>query len=217
MDEALAVLMEGLPAEPRGPGFDFTKAALLILDMQEYFLDPASHAFVPSAPAIVPVIERLAGALRAAGRPVIATRHVNTPRDAGMLGQWWNDLVVPGSPAARLEPRLEKLATRVIDKGRYDAFHGTDLAVLLEVEGARQVVVSGVMTHLCVETTARAAFVRDYAVFVPVDATATYNRELHRASLLTLAHGVAAVVGARDILGQLGHAGAAGAAKNRER
>lgn len=200
IEATLARLVAGLEQPARGPAFDPATAALLILDMQGYFLDSGSHAFVPSAPAIVPALERLARALRAAGRPVIATRHVNTPADAGMLGRWWQDLVAPGSPEARLEPRLEQLATRVLEKGRYDAFHGTDLELLLEVEGTRQVVVTGVMTHLCVETTARSAFVRDYAVFIPADATATYTREFHRGSLLGLAHGVARVVTAREIL-----------------
>ena len=52
-------------------------------------------------------------------------------------------------------------------------------------------VISGVMTHLCCETTARAAFMRGFEVFFTVDGTATYNEALHRSSLLTLSHGFA--------------------------
>lgn len=193
IDEAVAGLTAGLPDRRRGPAFDMSAAALLILDMQRYFLDPGSHAFVPSAPAIVPVIERLAGAFRGAGRPVIATRHVNTPEGAGMMGAWWGDLIEPGAAQAELDPKIEALADEVIRKTRYDAFHGSALQEALAKRGIRQLVITGVMTHLCVETTARAAFVRDYAVFVPADATATYNREFHRATLLNLSHGVAAV------------------------
>jgi isochorismate hydrolase len=171
-----------------------SSAALLILDMQRHFLDPLSHAFVPSAPVIVPVIERLAKTFNEAGRPVIATQHVNAPDEAGMMGEWWGDLIGPGTLPAELDPRIEALATELVLKTRYDAFHDSALPNALEELGVRQLVITGVMTHLCVETTARAAFVRDFAVFVPADATATYNREFHRASLVNLAHGCAAVV-----------------------
>jgi bifunctional isochorismate lyase / aryl carrier protein len=47
------------------------------------------------------------------------------------------------------------------------------------------------MTHLCCETTARSAFMRGFEVFFTMDGTATYNEQLHRASLLTLSHGFA--------------------------
>ncbi len=45
------------------------------------------------------------------------------------------------------------------------------------------------VTHLCCETTARSAFCRGFSVIFPPDATASYNRGLHQASLLTLCHG----------------------------
>ena len=204
MEEAVAGLIAGLPETRRGPAFDMSRAVLLILDMQRYFLDPASHAFVPSAPAIVPVIERLAEAFAGAKRPVIATRHGNSPGEGGMLGEWWDDLIDIASPAAQLDPRIGAVAVSVVDKSRYDAFHDSALPGLLGKVGARQLVITGVMTHLCVETTARSAFVRDYAVFVPADATATYNGEFHRASLLNLAHGFAEVAPAAELLGRAG-------------
>ncbi len=180
-------------AAPRGPEFDISKAALLILDMQAYFLGEDSHAFVPDAPAIVSGLTGLARRFAAAGRPVIMTRHSNTAEDAGMMKEWWNDILEPGSPGAALEPVLEELSTAVVAKTQYDAFYGTDLEALLLDAGVEQVVVTGVMTHLCVETTARSAFVRGFAVFLPADGTATYNREYHAASLLNLSHGTAAI------------------------
>lgn len=199
-ERAVAELTAGLPGRPGGPAFDISRAALLILDLQRYFLDPASHAFVPSAPAIVPVIERLGRAFLDAGRPVIATQHVDTPGEAGMMARWWGDLIEPGTTMAGLDPRIEALAPEIVRKSRYDAFHESGLPRMLAKLGVRQLVVTGVMTHLCVETTARAAFVRDYAVFVPADATATYNREFHRASLVNLAHGFASVHLGNEIL-----------------
>ena len=77
----------------------------------------------------------------------------------------------------------------VLQKKQYDAFHQTDLESILRGRGVEQVVVTGVMTHLCCETTARAAFVRGFEVFFCVDGTATYTEELHHAALLTLTHG----------------------------
>jgi nicotinamidase-related amidase len=180
-------------AAPRGPEFDISNAALLILDMQAYFLGEDSHAFVPDAPAIVSRLAGLARRFGAAGRPVIMTRHSNTAEDAGMMREWWNDILEPGSPGAALEPVLEELSTAVVAKTQYDAFYGTDLEDILRSSGSEQVVVTGVMTHLCVETTARSAFVRGFAVFLPADGTATYNREYHAASLLNLSHGAAAI------------------------
>ena len=63
------------------------RAALLVLDMQDYFLREGSHAFIPSAPAILPNIEKLIESFYEANRPVIFTRHLNT--DAGMMSRWW--------------------------------------------------------------------------------------------------------------------------------
>ena len=180
-------------AVPRGPEFDISNAALLIMDMQAYFLGEDSHAFVPDAPAIVPGLASLARRFGAAGRPVIMTRHSNTAEDAGMMEEWWEDLLEPESSEAALEPLLEELSTDVVAKAQYDAFYHTDLEKILRSSGSEQVVVTGVMTHLCVETTARSAFVRGFAVFLPADGTATYNREYHAASLLNLSHGTAAI------------------------
>lgn len=176
-----------------GPRFDISRAALLILDMQAFFLDERSHAFVPDSPAIVSKLAGLARRFGAAGRPIIMTRHSNTAEDAGMMKEWWVDLLEPGSPGEALEPLLEDLSTVVVAKTQYDAFYGTDLEKILRDSGTQQVAVTGVMTHLCVEATARSSFVRGFAVFLPADGTATYNRDFHAASLLNLSHGTAAI------------------------
>jgi isochorismate hydrolase len=180
-------------AAERGPEFDISRAALLILDMQSFFLDKESHALVPDASSIVPALCGLARRFREAGRPVLMTRHSNSDDDAGMIKTWWDDILEPGSPEAALEPALEDLSTAVMAKAQYDAFYETALEEILRDSGTEQIVVTGVMTHLCVETTARSAFVRGFAVFVPADGTATYNREFHAASMLNLSHGVASV------------------------
>ncbi len=183
-------------------------AALLILDMQAYFLHPESHAFIPSAPTILPGLRSLSDAFAARGRPVILTRHLNTPQDAAMMARWWRDLIRPDSPESEIAPELRGMGDVVLPKSQYDAFYHTPLEETLRARDVRQVVVTGVMTHLCCETTARSAFVRGFEVFFVVDGTATYNEAFHRATLLTLAHGFATLVLAdelRDALEALPH------------
>ena len=61
------------------------QCALLVLDVQKYFFSEASHAFIPSAAAIVNGVNRLSKAFGARGLPVIMTRHINSPEDAGRM------------------------------------------------------------------------------------------------------------------------------------
>lgn len=202
IDSRAAGLLEEVLSRvrPRDIRFEPRKSALLILDVQRYFSDPASHAFIPSLPPVVERIKEVESGYVAAGLPVVLTRHLNTDEDAGLLGRWWKDLIRPGTSFGEIVPGLEQEAAMVLDKTQYDAFHGTDLERILVDGDVSQLVVTGVMTHLCCETTARSAFVRGFTVFVPVDGTATYNEDFHFGSLLNLAHGFAVPVLCRDLL-----------------
>jgi ureidoacrylate peracid hydrolase len=71
----------------------------------------------------------------------------------------------------------------IVTKHRYDAFYKTDLETILRANGVRTVVMTGVSTNVCVETTARAAFIRDYYVVLVADGTAAYSTEEHDKSL----------------------------------
>jgi len=194
---ALLRSADGYRREPP-PRIAADGTALLILDMQRCFLEEGSHAFVPSAPAVIGQINALAAALE----NVVLTRHVNTRENAGAMGRWWRDHVGEHDPRGGLDPRLGARG-EIIVKTQYDAFYGTDLEKILRERGVKAVVVCGVMTHLCCETTARSAFVRGFDVYLPVDATATYTEALHRASLLTLAHGFAVPLLTADLLRRL--------------
>ncbi len=90
-----------------------------------------------------------------------------------------------------IDPDLEIQPQDILQKSQYDAFMHSKLESRLEEQGVKQVVIGGVMAHLCCETTARAAFGRGFEVFFLVDGTATYNQDYHQATLLNLAHGVA--------------------------
>jgi len=178
-------------------------SALLVIDMQNAFLHPASHAFIPAAVTIVPVIRALADAYHKRGLPVIMTRHTNTCEDAGLMGSWWRSLIPAGSHESAIIAELHDSKATVIEKTQYDAFFGTDLDAVLRSADVRQLVITGVMTHLCCETTARSAFVRGYMVFLPVDGTAAYTEEQHRATLLNGSCGFAVPVLADTILEQV--------------
>ncbi|MBI5935583.1 MAG: isochorismatase family protein [Chloroflexi bacterium] len=175
------------------------RSALLVLDMQEYFLRPASHAFIPSALAILPNLQLLISNYRSSNLLIIFTRHVNTNADAAMMSRWWRDVIRADALDSVISPALDSSAGITIEKSQYDAFYKTSLEEVLRSRGVEQVVITGVMTHLCCETTARSAFVRGFEVFFCVDGTATYTEAFHRASLLNLSHGFAVPVLSADV------------------
>jgi len=171
--------------------FDVDSAALLVLDMQNYFLSEKSHAHVPSGHAIVPNILRLIGHFRSARRPVIFTRHsLKSGEDAGIMGRWWRDSPRENTPESAITESLDvKDSDAVLRKTRYSAFVGTDLERMLRSNGVKSLAITGLTTHLCCDSTARDAFMKDFAVFFVVDATATWTEDLHVSSLKALSDG----------------------------
>jgi bifunctional isochorismate lyase/aryl carrier protein len=176
------------------------KPGLLVLDMQEYFLHPGSHSFVPSATAILPGILDLIEAFQFGGLPVIFTQHLNTDSNAGMMGKWWRDVIRQNHNYAGLSKQIQAKVNQIIEKTQYDAFFGTDLNEELQKDSVTDLVITGVMTHLCCETTARSGFMHGYRIWFSVDGTATYNPEFHLASLRNLSHGFATPVLVSELL-----------------
>ena len=180
--------------------FETEGLALLVLDMQDFFISPESHAFIPSVPELVPVILELAEEFEMHDLPVIYTRHLNTEEDSRMMGRWWRDTITRENSLSEIHEVFDTSWAGVVEKSQYDAFYKTRLDELLHQLGVSTVVITGVMTNLCCETTARSAFVRGYRVLMPVDGTATMNMELHRATTATLAHGFAEPVSVSSII-----------------
>ena len=181
-------------------------SALLVIDMQMFFLDPASPTYTCGGSAALPAVKRLAAAFRAAGRPVIFTQHVHHPNgsDLGIMGWWWEGKCLQGSEASEIHPDLRPLpGEKVILKHRYSAFYNTDLETVLRCLKIGDLVISGVMTNLCCESTARDAYFRDYRVFIPADGTGTITEEMHLASLLNLAFGFAFVTSGDRLITQV--------------
>lgn len=178
-------------------------SALIVVDMQRYFLDDSSHAFVPSSPAIVPHVSALVESYGGAGRPIIFTRHGNTSQDAGMLAKWWRDVIRVDDPTSEIISALDTSSAMILDKTQYDAFYKTQLEDVLRERDVTQVVVCGVVTNLCCETTARSAFVRGFEVFFAADATAAYDSEQHRSTIINLSHGFATISLTSELLGAM--------------
>jgi len=194
--KALAWLEQIRPYNQHEMRLNAAASALLVIDMQRFFLDAASPTFTCGGAAILPTVKRLLDAFRRAGRPVIFTRHVHHPDglDCGIMGWWWDGRCLEGSEESEVHPELApRLGEKVVFKHRYSAFYNTDLETVLRCLRVEDVVVSGVMTNLCCESTARDAYFRDYRVFIPADGTGTITEEMHLASLLNLAFGFASV------------------------
>lgn len=203
--QAQSFLKEITPLRNRhGIKIDPAKIALLVIDMQNYFVDKTSHAYIPSVDAIIPRVIKLQNYCLQNGIKVIQTRHINTKEDAHMMAEWWGGRLLESvdSVSEIIEAIANPKAMSII-KSQYDAFYDSMLESILEASGIEQVIITGVMTHLCCETTARAAFMRGYEVFFSIDGTATYNRQFHLATLINLAHGFAIPMLVDEIIGLL--------------
>lgn len=180
--------------------------ALLVIDMQRFFLDPASPTFTCGGPVIIPTLRKLIQFFRAANLPVIFTQHVHHPNDldAGIMKWWWQGMCLEGSPESLISDEIAPLPDeKIILKHRYSAFYNTDLETVLRCLNIKNLIISGIMTNMCCESTARDAYYRDYQVFFLADATGSINEEMHLASLLNLAFGFAFVTTADSVLKQL--------------
>lgn len=175
----------------------------MIIDMQKYFLDSKSHAYVDSGPAITEKIKVLQDHCLDRNIPLFQTRHLNTRLGARRMNQWWGDLITADSPLSAITDDLRCDKATIITKEQYDAFLDTDLEQMLKKQGISQLIITGVLTHLCCESTARSAFMRGFEVFFAVDGTASYDEQFHLAALLNLSHGFAVPVLTSEIIEQL--------------
>ncbi|MGD0588274.1 MAG: isochorismatase family cysteine hydrolase [Thermoplasmata archaeon] len=197
------------------------RPALLVIDMQAGFVAPnGAYARagrpVRDAASIVPVIAWLRQEFRAHAYPCFFTAYRYRDDGTDFPGRFHR--VIPRAYVGRREPVftlgssesaiVSELAPApdeaLILKNRYSAFFGTDLKATLERAGVRTVVITGVLSHVCVDATARDAFALDYEVVVVRDAVAGVDDELHRAILRNLEETVGAVVSGAEVVGALG-------------
>ncbi len=188
------------------PPFDIKQAALLVIDMQNFFVHPDGNAYLSGSRHIRKRIRRLIDLFHSHDRPVIFTRHEHEPdnSDTGLMDLWWKgNHIYKNTWAAEITDKLPRRKDdMIISKNRYSAFYNTDLKEILKEQSVDHVLITGVMTNLCCETTARDAFMHDIKVFFCIDGTTTISEEMHLATIGNLAFGFAWIVTAADIVDQ---------------
>jgi nicotinamidase-related amidase len=183
------------------------KRALIVIDVQNEYFDGVLPITSPPRESSLANIGKAMDAATAAGVPVIVVRHVETDPDAPIFRA--------GTPAIDLH---DDVASRPrdhdVEKHMPGSFTGTPLGEILDAAGVDTLSVTGYMTHMCVDTTARQAVHRGMTVEILDDATGTLaldnaggkvsGEELHRAILAAQAHGLSEVISTDEWLGRIG-------------
>ncbi|HVR49104.1 MAG TPA: isochorismatase family protein [Pseudorhodoferax sp.] len=178
------------------------RAALLVHDMQDYFL----AAFPPGAEPLQQAVAQLARLLdwaRSAGVPVFYTaQHGNQDRrDRGLQAELWG----PGMHALPAHEQIvaalaPQSGDQVLTKHRYSAFQRSNLETLMRVRGRDQLVITGVYAHIGCLCTAAEAFQRDIEPFFVADALADFSREKHDMALQWVAATCGQVLSTEQLL-----------------
>jgi ureidoacrylate peracid hydrolase len=211
-----------VPAAPVARGRDvFTlargRSALLVIDMQNAFVAEGAAYETPKARDIVPNLQRLLDYAHANGMPVVWTRSDHSAPYGGVLLKKCPAVAIDGVCCAGHEsfefyagmPQPQPGDHQVV-KHKYDAFFETDLDAILRNSGVETVIITGTATNICCDTTARSAFCRDYQVAFLSDATATFDDEMHEATLKTMDLLFGRVMTTDETLAELDEAATAG-------
>lgn len=179
---------------------DALKTALLVIDMQNVWVQEGQPAYSPYCQGIVPNINRLAGAVRHAGGPVYWIRAIY----GGKASEDWSaylDFFSPahmeamtgalteGAEGARLWRGMDVLPIdEQVIKSRFSAFiqGSSDIEGRLRARGIDTLLITGTATNVCCESSARDAFMLNFKTIMVSDANATGTDEAHNATLNAL-------------------------------
>ena len=173
------------------------ETALLIVDMQKFYLEPKSTNFCPSALDIIPNINALATAFRDVGAPVIWLRNIVGNKDVKSWSSFYEclsethlsyrrDKLAKDGDGFQLFPGMDvRSSDRKVNKTRFSAFSrdASNIEKVLGEYGTQVLVVCGIVTNVCVESTVRDAMMLNYEVLVVEDACASSNERAHEASI----------------------------------
>ena len=195
--------------------------ALLVVDMQNDFVRVGAALEVPDARATIGAHRMLLDAFRARRLPVIYTKFL-TFQQPVLLWEW-SPQALPDTKCCwkghkRYYPDMgreiectdviDELAPQpgdpIIEKYCYGAFHGTPLAQTLKFLKVETLVITGTVTQICVEETARQAFHHDYPTTMVSDAVSSFAPDLHAATLKNFAGKFGWVATAADVIDRLG-------------
>ncbi|MCA0353547.1 MAG: isochorismatase family protein [Chloroflexi bacterium] len=182
------------------------RAALLIHDLQNYFIDafPAGEEPISS---VLRSIASLRGHAHALGIPVFYSAQPGdqAPEDRGLLSTFWGKGLSTGTPPEIVAPLAPQAGDQVITKWRYSAFQRTPLRELLREAGRDQLIVCGVYAHLGCLLTACDAFMQDIQPFFVADAVADFTLDEHRMALHYAAGRCAVVTTTEQLVRELGY------------
>lgn len=187
------------------PMLDPAKTALVVVDIQIDFAAKEGLAGtfcedLSGVEAVIDRIEDLIPAVRTAGGSIAFMRVVTRPEtDSEALKTLMVRRGMPGGEAIcraeghgadyyRVQPEPGDIE---IEKLLFDSFHGTDFDAQLKARGIDTLLMTGITTECCVDSTARSAFHRGYNVFLVSDACAAYDPEMHAATLNVLSQNIA--------------------------
>ncbi|OGP74222.1 MAG: hypothetical protein A2V86_13915 [Deltaproteobacteria bacterium RBG_16_49_23] len=193
------ILKELKPYRERKAVVNPGRACLLVIDMQNYF-----KKITP------PVLGNILKVIRSCHQkeiPIIFTRHGHkdsAQEEGGELKEWWGQVILQGSEDWKFIPEIPiDSKDTILPKKHYSAFLETDLTRILQSKKVRDVIISGVMTNLCCETTARDAFMRGYRIFFLIDGTATGKSDHHLSTLKNLGFGFAYLLTTDELIQML--------------
>ena len=176
------------------------RAALLVIEMQNVFLKDLGII----SDLQMANIQKIISAADESGTKVIFVRHNDSSEISKSMVDWWGgDKIEKNTEGWQMIDGFDISGRIVIDKNQYSAFHKTDLDEILKANHIEDLIITGVMTNCCCETTAREAFMYGYRVFFVNDATATFNEELHLATLKNLAFGFACIQNTQELIGNM--------------
>ena len=185
---------------------DASRAALLVHDMQRYFVRFLSEGQSPAVELIAHT-RALLGAAREAGLPVFYTAQPGamTPEDRGLLADFWGPGMTRALSDREIVPELAPApGDTVLTKWRYSAFVRSGLHRRLVQAGRDQLIVCGVYAHVGCLMTANDAMARDIQPFLVADAVADFSDVYHRLALEYAAERCAAVVTTETVLRGIG-------------
>ena len=179
--------------------FDPQRSAVLVIDMLNDFLDPEGAMPLIEGRRLYEPIRRLVKAARESGAPVIwiCDEHLPTDREFEkrsvhcLQGSWGAKIV------AELEADDSELR---IPKTRYSGFFETELDQRLRQMGIDHLILTGVVTNICVRSTAHDAFFRDYRVTIPVECVAATSEREQASTLYDLDTHYGTVAGLDEVL-----------------
>lgn len=180
------------------------RTALLIHDMQQYFIDAYQVDQQPMATAL-PNMVRIRDTCAAAGIPVVYTAQPGDqhPSRRGILADFWGDGLATGPDEAIVDPLAPREGDIQVTKWRYSGFQRTDLHELLNHYRRDQLIVVGVYAHMGCMISATEAFMRDIAPFFVVDATGDFSHDEHRMAADYVAKRAGRVMTTDEVIGRL--------------